>query len=158
MVKKTTLFWLLSVLILISFSMGIPSPAEAACNSECNQRWQEVKNDPNITDKQWHLKTLCGGPNCNDCSFCTLGTISLPSFFTYGPLEGGLGNFLNNILMLISTVAGLFALFNFIMAGYGYMSANGEEKKVQQAWAKIWQSLLGLGIIAAAFLIAALVG
>jgi len=71
---------------------------------------------------------------------------------------GGLGSFLNNILMLISTVAGLFALFNFIMAGYGYMSANGDEKKVQQAWAKIWQSLLGLGIVAAAFLIAALVG
>ena len=77
----------------------------------------------------------------------------------YSDIEaGGLGNFLNNILMLISAVAGLFALFNFIMAGYGYMSANGDEKKIQQAWAKIWQSLLGLGIVAAAFLIAALAG
>ena len=71
---------------------------------------------------------------------------------------GGLGSFLNNILMLITTMAGLFALFTLILAGYGYMSANGDEKKVQQAWAKIWQSLLGLGIVAAAFLIAALVG
>ena len=48
---------------------------------------------------------------------------------------GGLGSFLNNILMLITTMAGLFALFNLILAGYGYMSANGDEKKVQQAWA-----------------------
>ena len=97
-----------------------------------------------------------GGGGTGDSSI--IGDINLPDFFKYGNVEGGLGNFLNNILMLISTVAGLFALFNFIMAGYGYMSANGDEKKVQQAWAKIWQSLLGLGIVAAAFLIAALVG
>ena len=72
--------------------------------------------------------------------------------------QGGLGNFLNNILKLITTVAGLFALFNFIMAGFSYMSANGDEKKVQQASTKIWQSLLGLGIVAASFLLAALAG
>ena len=97
-----------------------------------------------------------GGGGAGDSS--VIGDINLPDFFEYGEVEGGLGNFLNNILMLITTVAGLFALFNFIMAGYGYMSANGDKEKIQQAWAKIWQSLLGLGIVAAAFLIAALVG
>ena len=87
-----------------------------------------------------------------------VGKIS-PPITSYPSLEeGGLGIFLSNILRLITMVGGLFALFNFIMAGYGYMSANGDEKKVQQAWAKIWQSLLGLGIIAASFLIAALAG
>ncbi|MBP8591025.1 hypothetical protein KBI33_00965 [Candidatus Shapirobacteria bacterium] len=82
-----------------------------------------------------------------------------PPITSYPDIEqGGLGSFLNNILKLVTTVAGLFALFNFIMAGYGYMSANGDEKKIQQAWAKIWQSLLGLVIVAASFLIAALAG
>ena len=99
-----------------------------------------------------------GGTTPEGGNNSVIGDIDLPDFFKYGEMEGGLGNFLNNILMLITTVAGLFALFNLIMAGYGYMSANGDEKKIQQAWAKIWQSLLGLGIVAAAFLIAALVG
>ncbi len=97
-----------------------------------------------------------GGGGTGDSS--VIGNVDLPDFFEYGEVEGGLGNFLNNVFMLITTVAGLFALFNFIMAGYGYMSANGDKEKIQQAWAKIWQSLLGLGIVAAAFLVAALVG
>ena len=98
------------------------------------------------------------GGNWGGGDSSVIGDIDLPDFFKYGEVGGGLGNFLNNVLMLITTVAGLFALFNFIMAGYGYMSANGDEKKVQQAWAKIWQSLLGLGIVATSFIIAALVG
>ena len=77
-----------------------------------------------------------GGTTPGGGNNSVIGNIDLPDFFEYGEMEGGLGNFLNNILMLISTVAGLFALFNLIMAGYGYMSANGDEKKVQQAWRK----------------------
>ena len=87
-----------------------------------------------------------------------IGDIELPEFFKYDFASGGLGKFLNNIFILITVGAGIFALLNFIMAGYAYMSANGDEKKVEEAWAKIWQSVIGLVIIAAAFLLAALAG
>jgi len=87
-----------------------------------------------------------------------IGKIELPSFFKYDFATGGLGKFLNNIFILITAGAGIFALFNFIMAGYAYMSANGDEKKVEQAWSKIWQSVIGLTIVGGAFLIAALAG
>jgi len=87
-----------------------------------------------------------------------IGHINLPSFFKYGSVEGGLGQLLNNIFILITAGAGIFALFNFIMAGYNYMSAKDEKDRIEKAWAKIWQSLVGLGIVASAFLIAALAG
>jgi len=87
-----------------------------------------------------------------------IGSITLPDFFKYGSVEGGLGKFLNNIFILITAGAGIFALFNFIMAGYTYMTAKDEKDRIEKAWAKIWQSVVGLAIVAGAFLIAALAG
>jgi hypothetical protein len=54
--------------------------------------------------------------------------------------------------------AGIYALFNFILAGYAFMSAGDDPKKVAGAWAKIWQTALGLAIAAGAFVLAALFG
>ncbi len=76
----------------------------------------------------------------------------------YGSIEGGLGKFLNNIFMLLTVGAGIFALFNFIRAGYTYMGAKDEKEKLEDASAMIVNSLIGLLIIASAFVIAALVG
>jgi hypothetical protein len=45
-----------------------------------------------------------------------------------------------------------------IFAGFQYISASGDVKKTEAAWAQIWQSLVGLLIISAAFIIAGLVG
>lgn len=75
-----------------------------------------------------------------------------------GLTEGGLVSFLNVILNLLVVVAGLYALFNLIFAGYQFMSAGGDQKAVEAAWGKIWQSLLGLTIVAGSFLLAALFG
>lgn len=77
----------------------------------------------------------------------------------YGSLEGGgLINFLNNVLRLMVAVAGIFAFLNIVIAGYGFMSAGGDPKAVGNAWAKIWQSLIGLLIIAGSFVLAAIFG
>ena len=89
-----------------------------------------------------------------------VGTIDPPSpIASYGSLEGGgLGKFLNNIFILITVGAGIFALFNFIRAGYAYMSAKDEKEKLEDAKAMIINSIIGLLIIASAFVITALVG
>jgi len=55
-------------------------------------------------------------------------------------------------------IAGVYALFNLIFAGYAFMSAGDDAKKVAGAWAKIWQSLWGLAIAAGAFVLAAIFG
>jgi hypothetical protein len=75
-----------------------------------------------------------------------------------GVKQGGLISFLNNIITLLITLAGLFAFINLILAGYQYLSANGDPQKITQAGNKILQSLIGLAIVAASFIIAALVG
>lgn len=91
------------------------------------------------------------------------GNIDLPA-----PLASGYGGFadsgkglvglLNNILKLITLGAGLFAVVNFILAGYGIMSSSGDPEKMGKATSKIWNSVIGLILIVAAFAFAALIG
>lgn len=76
----------------------------------------------------------------------------------YGGVFIGLVPFLNNVLRLIFVIAGLFAFFNLIIAGFGFMTAGGDAKAIEKAWSKIWQSLMGLLIIVASFLLAAIFG
>jgi len=86
-----------------------------------------------------------------------IGTVSNP-VTAYGGYDTGLIPFFSNILRLIFAVAGIYAFINLILAGYGYMSAGGDSKAVSKAWDKIWQTLIGLAIIAGSFVIAALFG
>ena len=76
----------------------------------------------------------------------------------YGSYNTGLMKFANNILKLIIVGAGIFAFINIIVAGYGFLSAGGDSKKVEAAWNKIWQSLLGLAFVAGSFVLAAIFG
>ncbi len=64
----------------------------------------------------------------------------------------------NNLLKTAIVLAGLYALWNFIAAGYGFMSAGDDAKAVTKAFAKFWQSLLGLLFVAGAFVLAAIFG
>lgn len=70
----------------------------------------------------------------------------------------GLFILLNNIFKISGVIAGIFFIFQLITAGYGYLSSNGDPKKTEAAWAKIIQSLIGLIIVASAFVIASVVG
>ncbi len=70
----------------------------------------------------------------------------------------GIARFLNMIMKSLIVVASVYALFNLIFAGYAFMSAGDDAKKVAGAWAKIWQSLLGLAVAAGAFVLAAIFG
>ena len=81
-----------------------------------------------------------------------------PGISEYGDFQTGLINFANNILKLLIAGAGLFAFFNIIIAGYTFLSAGGDPKKIEQAWARIWQSLLGLLFVAGSFVLAAIFG
>lgn len=90
------------------------------------------------------------------------GEISKPAEFSgYSVIESkdkGLSNFLSSILAIIITLAGIFVLVNFILAGYAYLSANNQPQKLAVAGNKMLQSLIGLLIIAAGYVIAAAVG
>ena len=76
---------------------------------------------------------------------------------TYGTLNG-VGLFITNIIRLLFVVAGIYALFNFLIAGFEYINAGGDSKKLEKAWDRIWHSLLGLIIMVGSFALASLFG
>lgn len=79
-------------------------------------------------------------------------------FGSGGEAQGGLVLFLSNVLRLFFVGAGVFALINFIVAGFQYMTAAGDTKALNAAWSRIWQSLIGLVLIVGSFAVAALFG
>lgn len=85
------------------------------------------------------------------------GTINRPAFLANN-VSTGIGPLLNMIMRAMIVIAGVYALINFILAGYQFMSAGGDAGKVANAWAKIWQSIIGLIVAAGAFVIAAIIG
>ena len=90
-----------------------------------------------------------------------IGNINNPlsgSYGDYNSTTGGVTLLLSNILRFVFVAAGIYALFNIIIAGYQYMTAAGDSKALSAAWARIWQTLLGLIIIVGSFALAAIIG
>jgi hypothetical protein len=83
-----------------------------------------------------------------------IGTVNNPNPQYGGAAGEGLFKFMSNLFKLAGTIGGLFLVFQLVTAGFGYLTAEGDAKKTAMAWAKIWQSLLGLIIIASAFILA----
>lgn len=81
-----------------------------------------------------------------------------PGVNKYAAAGGGLTQFISNIVKLLIVGAGIYALFNLVTAGYSFISAGGDPKKIAEAWAKIWQTLLGLLVAAGSIVLAAIFG
>ena len=76
----------------------------------------------------------------------------------YASTQGeGLFKFLGNVLKFIGTIGGVYMIIQLIMAGFAYINSAGDPKAASAAWAQIWQSILGMVIIASAFVIASVV-
>jgi len=89
------------------------------------------------------------------------GSVELPPEITtrFGTVEGGaIGNLINTILRLLVIIAGIYTVFNLVLAGYAFLSAGDDPKKIAGAWTKIWQSILGLTVAAGALVISAIIG
>lgn len=88
------------------------------------------------------------------------GTVSAPgALLQYGSNPAAaIGALIERIILILIVGAGVYALFNFILAGYDFLSAGDDAKKVAGAWAKIWQTALGLAVAAGAFILAAIFG
>lgn len=82
-----------------------------------------------------------------------------PGVDKYGNLlSGGPTILISNLVKFAIVIAGLYAVINLITAGYGFMSAGGDPKKVAGASAKIWQTFIGLAVAGGAFILAAIIG
>jgi hypothetical protein len=69
----------------------------------------------------------------------------------------GLFKFLGNVLKFAGTIGGVYMIIQLILAGFAYINSAGDPKAATAAWTQIWQSILGMVIIASAFVIASVV-
>lgn len=93
--------------------------------------------------------------------FQFFGQIAAPSpvaIYGGGDCGGGLIILITNLLRVGVVAAGIFSLFNLLTAGFQWITSNGESKAVQAAGNKIINTIIGLVIVAASFLLAAVLG
>jgi hypothetical protein len=100
-----------------------------------------------------------GGSAFND----TFGAIEAPQGVEeYNTLagDGGIGIlvFLSRFIQLIFVLAGIWVMFNFIIAGFIYMSAEGDAAATGKVKNKITMSVIGLVIIVSSYAIASVLG
>lgn len=76
---------------------------------------------------------------------------------SYGDVGSGLPEFITNVITVVFAAAGLFAFFNFMIAGFTYITAAGDTKKIESATASINMSLIGLVVMVAAAAITGIV-
>ena len=88
------------------------------------------------------------------------GQVELPQGLSaYGNDSGiAFGKLIQFALRGLIVVAGIYALFNLVLAGYSFMSAGDDSKKVAGAWAQIYQTIIGLAVAAGSFVLAAIFG
>jgi hypothetical protein len=86
-------------------------------------------------------------------------TTLAPNVTNYSGGQGqGLFFLAQSLLKFTIVIAGLFTFWNLIQAGFMFLSAGGEAKNITKAWDKIWQSIVGLLIVAASFILAGVFG
>ena len=88
------------------------------------------------------------------------GTINPPAGVDkYGGVEeGGLLLFISNGIKLVTTVAGIWVMLNFLLAGWKFISGSGESKSQSEASTMMTNSVIGLAIIVGSYTIAAIAG
>lgn len=82
-----------------------------------------------------------------------IGTITPPSNPLYGQGALGLGSFLSRVNKLVAAVCGIVLFFYLLYGGFRYISAGGDEKAVQEAGRIITNAIVGMLIVAAAYII-----
>ena len=90
----------------------------------------------------------------------TFGTVTNPLAKVgsgYSDVGTGLPNFITNIVTVIFVAGGLFTFFNFIFAGFTYITAAGDKQKIETAMNSINMSILGLVIMVAAAVITGII-
>lgn len=75
-----------------------------------------------------------------------------------GPDAIGIVYFASNLLQVATIIAGVFVLFQLIMAGYTYITASGDSGAHNKVKDRVTMSFLGLALIVASYTIAGLIG
>lgn len=84
-----------------------------------------------------------------------VGSLTAPESVVKAPSDAG--KFMSAIISFIVVIAGVYALWQLLTGGLGYVTSNGDKAKVQESTQKMFMAILGLTVIGASFIIAAVV-
>ena len=93
--------------------------------------------------------------NAHAAGSTVIGDIDLPAGIPKETIQTT--EVISALVRFIVVIAGLFALWQLLTGGLAYISSGGDKGKLTEAQNKITMSLVGLVIIAASFLIIALI-
>lgn len=98
-----------------------------------------------------------------DAPVDVFGSITPPSGVqAYDTQAGGIGIlvFFSNVIRAFTLIAGIYVMFNIVLAGFGYVTAgsSGDTGAHQKAKDKITLSVIGLVIIVASYTIMGIIG
>lgn len=68
-----------------------------------------------------------------------------------------LGTFLSTLIRVIFVAAGLFALIQMLLGGFSIITAAGDQEKMRSAQQQIYNSLIGLLVMVAVFIVTAII-
>jgi len=71
---------------------------------------------------------------------------------------GAFTSIISRIIGVMTVVAGIWFIFQFIIGAYGYMTAGGDQQKMTNATKRITNSLIGLVVVVAAYAVMSLLG
>ena len=77
---------------------------------------------------------------------------------TEGQPENILASIMSKVIGVMTIGAGIWFLFQAIIAGYNFMSAGGDKTRIENARQKLTNSLIGIAIVVAAYGLLALIG
>jgi hypothetical protein len=69
-----------------------------------------------------------------------------------------LASAISNIVGALTIIAGLFFIFQFIIAGFGWITSGGDKTALSAAQQKITSSLIGLVVVVAAIALIDIIG
>ncbi len=72
--------------------------------------------------------------------------------------ESLLATIMSNVIGAMTIGAGIWFLFQAIIAGYNYMNAAGDKARIENAGRKLTNSLIGIAIVVAAYGLLSLIG
>lgn len=171
--KKLLLFTTTFVLLFVTslspafaqydFRDGCTSVGECKGNYKC-----VVKETIEDRDEITQVIGLSTEPNCNSSA---IGGVKAPpgvAIFDNSVVNGGGGNastqniglilFISNLLKVFALIAGIWAMFNMVMAGYTYITSMSDAGVTEKVKNNLTMTVIGLALIAGAYIIAGVIG
>ena len=155
--KKIISSLILTLICLFSFSSAVLAQCQtnADCPSGQSCQVNNVSNGP---------IRICmpGGGGIEPQADPIFGQIEAPQGVAQlnDQDESGMGLilFISNIIKIATIVAGVWTMFNFIIAGFTYITSANDSGKIAKIGESLTNSVVGLVIIVASYTIAAIIG